>query len=95
MQEKMGICKQLLVLDFNSMEELMGYVENASYNEREKGIVDIRFIERRVLEKAAHLVERKAKKQHERSISLGSEKAFQSIMEKFSNKDVFSERGVK
>ena len=78
-----GRCKQLLVLDFNSMEELMGYVENASYNEREKGIVDIRFIERRVLEKAAHLVERKAKKQHERKIALSDERSFSSIMEMF------------
>ena len=83
MQEKMGICKQLLVLDFNSMEELMGYVENASYNEREKGIVDIRFIERRVLEKATHLVERKARKQHEKHIALSDERSFSSIIEMF------------
>ena len=79
-------CKQLLVLDFNSMEELMEYAENASYNEREKGIVGVRFIERRVLEKAAHLVERKAKKQYERNekkIALSDERSFSSIMEMF------------
>ena len=76
-------CKQLLVLDFNSMEELMEYAENASYNEREKGIVGVRFIERRVLEKAAHLVERKAKKQHERKIALSDERSFSSIIEMF------------
>ena len=78
-----GRCKQLLVLDFNSTEELMGYVENASYNEREKGIVDIRFIERRVLEKATHLVERKARKQHEKHIALSDERSFSSIIEMF------------
>jgi len=76
-----GRCKQLLVLEFNSIEELMEYAENASYNEREKGIVGVRFIERRVLEKAAHLVERKAKKQHERKIALSDERSFSSIME--------------
>ena len=78
-----GRCKQLLVLEFNSIEELMEYAENASYNEREKGIVGVRFIERRVLEKAAHLVERKAKKQYERKIALSDERSFSSIMEMF------------
>ena len=78
-----GRCKQLLVLEFNSIEELMEYAENASYNEREKGIVGVRFIERRVLEKAAHLVERKAKKQHERKIALSDERSFSSIIEMF------------
>ncbi|MEK7130298.1 MAG: hypothetical protein AAB793_01455 [Patescibacteria group bacterium] len=83
MQKKIGGSKQLLVLDFNSMEELMEYAENASHNEREKGIVGVCFIERRVLEKAAHLIERKAKKQHERQIALSDERSLSSIMEMF------------
>ena len=78
-----GRCKQLLVLEFNSIEELMEYAENASYNEREKGIVGVRFIERRVLEKATHLVERKARKQHEKHIALSDERSFSSIIEMF------------
>ena len=94
-KEVKGKCKYSLVLSFASMDELISFMEDIKRKDNELGIVGVEWIEKRALEKAAHLVERKEKKLREKSISLGSERAFQSIMEKFSNKEVFSERGVK
>ena len=90
-----GKCKYALAMSFESMDNLIKFMEDIKRKKDELGVVRVEWIEKRALEKAAHLVERKEKKLREKSISLGSERAFQSIMEKFSNKEVFSERGVK
>ncbi|TAN58029.1 hypothetical protein EPN15_02295 [Patescibacteria group bacterium] len=89
--------KYSLVLSFASMDELISFMEDVKRKDNELGIVGIEWIEKRALDKAFHLVERKEKKQREKSITLGSEKAFQSILEKFSNKEkgVLFEGGAK
>ena len=92
--EVRGMCKYVLALSFNSMNELMEFMEEAKQREKELGICGIEFIEKTALTEAVEIVSNRGERR-EKSISLGSEKAFLSIMEKISNKDVFSERGVK
>ena len=92
-----GKCKYALAMSFESMDNLIKFMEDIKGKKDELGVVRVEWIEKRALDKASHLIERKEKKQREKSISLGSERAFQMIMEKFSNneKGVFLEGGVK
>lgn len=86
MQEEIkGKCKYVLSLSFSSMDEMIKYMEALNQKKDELGIVRVKWIEERALDKAAHLVERKKKKHREKSILLSNDRAFLSIMEKFSN----------
>ena len=81
-----GRCKYALTVSFNSinsMDDLIKFMEDINQKKNELGIVSIKWIEERALDKAAHLVERKAKKQHERKIALSDERSFSSIIEMF------------
>ena len=81
-----GRCKYALTVSFNSMDDLIKFMEDINQKKDELGIVCVKWIEERALDKAAHLVERKAKKQHERNerkIALLDERSFSSIMEMF------------
>ena len=92
-----GKCKYALAMSFDSMDNLIKFMEEVDQKKDEFGIARVKWIEERALDKAVHLVKRKDEKQREKSILLGSEKAFLSIMEKFSSneKGVFLEGGVK
>lgn len=97
-KEAKSKCKYALSIQFESMDDLLKFTEEIKQKKDELGVVSVEWIEKRALDKAAHLVERKEKKQREKSISLGSDRAFLAILEKFSNnkeKDVFTEGGVR
>lgn len=93
-----GRCKYALSIQFVSIDDLIKFMDDIKKKKDELGIVRVKWIEKRALDKADHLVKRKEEKQRERSINLSSEKAFLSIMEKFSTnkeKDSFIEGGVR
>ena len=96
-KEVKGKCKYSLVLSFASMDELISFMEDIKRKDNELGIVGVEWIEKRALDKAAHLVKRKDEKQREKSVSLGCEKSSLATLEKFSNKEkgVFLEGGAK
>jgi len=94
--EVQGMCEHVLALSLNSMNELLSLMEEIKRREKELGICGIEFIEKTALAEAVEIVSDRGERR-ERSVTLGSEKAFQMIMEKFSNneKGVFLEGGAK
>ena len=61
-----GKCKYALAMSFESMDNLIKFMEEVNQRKDELGIVRVKWIEGRALDKAAHLVERKEKKQREK-----------------------------
>ena len=76
--EVQGMCKHVLVLSLNSMDELLNLMEEIKSRKKELGICRIEFIEKLALIEAVEIVNNRS----EKSISYGDDKALLSIMEK-------------
>lgn len=64
-------CDYSLLLTFSSTSDLMKMIEKAIANDKEWGIERIEFFKKEIMEKAAHIIERRDGKQ--RSIKLLNE----------------------